>query len=160
MFNKKLKFKGNIVGTGWIPSLPDMRDQDVIAFSNKIGIDLDKTIPTEKTLAGNFTQVDNQGKIGSCTAHAATGIVEYYQNVVRGKFFQSSRRFVYKTTRNLMQEKGDVGAYLRNTMGALVLFGVPEEKYFPYTDNPNKVDEEPSAFVYGMADNFEALKNT
>lgn len=158
MFNKKLKFKNNIVGTGWVPSLPDMRDQDVITFSNKIGIDLEKPIPEKISLADKFTYVDNQGGIGSCTAHAATGIVEYYQRVIHGKHFHGSRRFVYKTTRNLMQVKGDTGAYLRNTMGALVLFGVPNEKYFPYTDDKTKVDEEPSAFIYGMADNFEALE--
>ena len=158
MFNKKLKFKNNIVGTGWVPSLPDMRDQDVITFSNKIGIDLDKPVPKKFTLADKFTKVDNQGAIGSCTAHAATGIVEYYQRTFRDRAFHGSRRFIYKTTRNLMQVKGDTGAYLRNTMGALVLFGVPHEKYFPYTDKKERVDEEPSAFIYGMADNFEALE--
>lgn len=159
MFNKKLTLSNNItVGTGWVPSLPDMRDQDVDAFSHKAGVDLTASIPDYVILSPYFTAVENQGDIGSCTAHAATGIVEYYQKRVKGKAFNGSRRFVYKTTRNLMQVTGDTGAYLRNVMGALVLFGVPHEKYFPYTDKKKKVDEEPSAFVYSVADNFEALE--
>lgn len=158
MFNKKLKIRNNIVSTGWVPSLPDMRDYNANQMSIKMGIDVEKPIPNFHTLAGDFTRVDNQGQIGSCTAHAATGIVEYYQRIFRKKFFHGSRRFVYKTTRNLMRVKGDTGAYLRNTMGALVLFGVPHEQYFPYTDKKDKIDEEPPPFVYGIADNFEALE--
>ena len=34
-----------------------------------------------------------------------------------------------------MKAKGDTGAYLRMTMGAMVLFGVPPEPYWPYTDD-------------------------
>lgn len=50
-------------------------------------------------------------------------------------------------------------------MGALVLCGVPPEKYWPYTDakeaspvQPRYFDTEPPAFVYAIAENFESLK--
>jgi C1A family cysteine protease len=42
-------------------------------------------------------------------------------------------------------------------MGALVLCGVPDEKYWPYTDSDPDFDKEPPTFVYSVADNFEAL---
>ena len=74
---------------------------------------------------------------------------------------EGSRLFVYKTTRKLMMLKGDTGAYLRSAMGALVLFGVPDEKYFPYTlDGINinpKWDDEPDSFLYAMADNYTTV---
>jgi C1A family cysteine protease len=61
-----------------------------------------------------------------------------------------------------MQVTGDTGAWLRNVMGALTLCGVPEEKYWPYTDQPGAepdgFDREPPAFVYAVADNYEAVK--
>ena len=61
-----------------------------------------------------------------------------------------------------MNVTGDTGAWLRNVMAALCLCGVPDEKYWPYTDKagaePDGFDREPSAFVYAVADNFEALK--
>ncbi len=61
-----------------------------------------------------------------------------------------------------MMTKGDSGAWLRSTMGALVLFGVPDEKYFPYTldgihINPSW-DEEPDSFLYSMAKNYATLQ--
>ena len=45
-----------------------------------------------------------------------------------------------------MKMKGDTGAYLRTTMGAMVLFGVPPEDYWPYTDDEKGFDREPPAF--------------
>jgi C1A family cysteine protease len=60
---------------------------------------------------------------------------------------------------------GDTGAWLRNTMGALVLCGVPPERYWRYTDRKEAgpggertFDTEPPSFVYSVADNFEALR--
>jgi len=52
---------------------------------------------------------------------------------------------------------GDTGAWLRNTVGALALCGLPPEKYWPYTDKTPDFDKEPGAFHYAVADNYEAL---
>jgi C1A family cysteine protease len=57
-----------------------------------------------------------------------------------------------------MKMKGDTGAYLRTTMGAMVLFGVPPETYWPYSDDEDKFDKEPPAFCYAFAQNYQALK--
>ena len=54
-----------------------------------------------------------------------------------------------------MQVKGDTGAYMRSVMGALTLFGVPPESFYPY--DISKFDEEPSAFLYPFAQNFQAI---
>jgi len=86
------------------------------------------------------------------------GIVEYFENRAFGRFIDGSRLFVYKATRNLMGVTGDTGAWLRNTMGALALCGVPDERYWPYTDADPAFDAEPTQFVYAVADNFEALR--
>jgi C1A family cysteine protease len=40
-------------------------------------------------------------------------------------------------------------------MGALTLFGVPPESYYPY--DISKFDQEPSSFLYAFARNFQAL---
>ena len=98
----------------------------------------------------------NQGELGSCTAQAGVGIVEYYERRAFNKHIEGSRLFLYKVTRNLMQVTGDTGAWLRDTMGALAHCGVPDEKYWPYI--VRDFDKEPDAFVYSLADNYEALK--
>jgi len=55
-----------------------------------------------------------------------------------------------------MQTTGDSGAWIRSTMGAIVLCGIPPEKYYPY--NIADFDNEPDPFVYSLADNFRAVK--
>ncbi len=46
-------------------------------------------------------------------------------------------------------------------MGALVLFGVPDEKYLPYSLDGKNVnpawDDEPDSFLYAMAKNYAAI---
>jgi C1A family cysteine protease len=100
--------------------------------------------------------VENQLSFGSCTANAGIGIVEYFERRAFGKHIEGSRLFLYKTTRNLMQEMGDTGAFIRSVMGALVLCGVPDEKYWPY--KIADFDKEPGSFVYSIADDYKSLK--
>lgn len=42
--------------------------------------------------------------------------------------------------------------------GALVLCGVPVERYWPYTDQATEFDAEPPSLVYAIADNYEAVR--
>ena len=85
--------------------------------------------------------VENQGSLGSCTANAGVRLVEYFERRAFGKHVDASRRFLYKTTRHLMQTTRDTGVYIRTTMTVLVLFGDLPEKYFPYFIA--EFDEEP-----------------
>lgn len=158
---------GEIFGTGWLPPLPDLRDYteeepEIAEMAKKLGVTVKgkkmKTLPPSVDLRDSCSPIENQGGLGSCTAHAAVGIVEYFQRRAFNKHIDGSRLFVYKATRNLMGVTGDTGAWLRNTMGALALCGVPGEKYWPYTDNQPEFDEEPPSFVYAVADNYEALR--
>jgi len=157
---------GQPVGTGWLPPLPDLRDYtdthpEIAEMNKKLrlpkGKEL-KSLPATMDLRSWCSPVENQKSLGSCTAHAAAGIVEYFQRRAFNKHLEGSRLFIYKTTRNLMQVTGDAGAWLRNTMGALTLCGVPDEKYWPYTDAEPAFDNEPPSFVYAIADNYEAVK--
>ena len=43
-------------------------------------------------------------------------------------------------------------------MGAMVLFGVPPEEYWAYSDQGDKFDQEPSSFCYALAQNYQTLK--
>ena len=110
--------------------------------------------PATLDLRSLFSPIDDQDGLGSCTAHAADSIFEFGERRAFGGYTEISRRFVYKVTRDLLGWTGDTGAYVRTTMGALVLFGTPPEKYWPY-DVPN-FDVEPPAFVYALAQNFRA----
>ncbi len=103
--------------------------------------------------------VYNQGKLKSSAAFAAVGIVEYLENQFYGKFIEASPLFLYKVARNFLHETGDLNVLPRTIVGALVLFGVPPEEYWPYTDksgaDPDGFDREPSAFCYSFAQNYK-----
>ncbi len=150
-------------GMGWIPDYPDFRDYTEETGEIKSILGTPKS-PAGRTLPGAVdlrqwcSPIEDQGNLGSCTAHAGVGIIEYYERKAFGRHLDTSRLFLYKVTRNLMKLKGDTGAYLRKTMGAMVLFGVPPEEYWPYTDNEKLFDKEPPAFCYAFAQNYQTLK--
>ncbi|AAM06588.1 C1 family peptidase [Methanosarcina acetivorans] len=171
----KIPEMGKSFGTGWLPPLPSLKDYteesaQIPEMAEKLGIPTSRKetktleLPVSIDFRNWCSPIEDQMDLGSCTAHAGVGVVEYFERRAFGKHIDGSRFFVYKTTRNLMGVKGDTGAWLRNTMGALALCGVPPEKYFPYTsrktpgpDGEPTFDDEPSSFVYSLADNFEAL---
>jgi C1A family cysteine protease len=150
------------LGMGWLPDYPDFRDYT--EKNEKISSALKPTnvLKTGRTkqLSADLREwcspVEDQGPLGSCTAHAGIGIVEYYEKRAFGKYLDVSSLFLYKATRNLLHWIGDTGAFLRSAMGALVLFGVPPEEYWPY--DIRNFDQEPTAFCYAFAQNYQAIK--
>ena len=157
---------------GWIPDYPDFRDyteetEEVREILRTTGLTFrtaakksrpEKVLPASADLREWCSPVEDQGRLGSCTAQAGAGIIEYYEQKSFGRHIDASRLFLYKVTRNLMKMRGDTGAYLRSTIGAMVLFGVPPEEYWPYTDGPEDFDKEPPAFCYSFAQNYKTIK--
>jgi len=162
---------------GWLPDYPDFRDyteeteaiQDLLHPESAASAGRAATaatasrkraaaLPPAVDLRPWCSPVEDQGALGSCTAHAGVGIIEYYERKAFGRHTDASRLFLYKVTRNLMKAKGDTGAYLRTTIGAMVLFGVCPEDYWPYTDSETAFDKEPNAFTYAFAANFQTIK--
>lgn len=137
-------------GMGWLPDYPDFRDHtveldelpprlkalgqrdSVKVMLKKVGaVAPPKALPASIDLRAWCAPIEDQGALGSCTANAGVGVVEYFERRAFGLHLDASRLFLYKATRNLMHWTGDTGAFLRSTMGALVLFGVPPEEYWP-----------------------------
>jgi C1A family cysteine protease len=146
---------------GWLPDYPDFRDYTPIHISVKDHLEKLKSkdtisLPAAVDLREWCSPIEDQGELGSCTANAGVGLLEYYERRSFGKYLDASRLFLYKTTRDLLHLTGDSGAYLRSTLGALVLFGVPPEEYWPY--EIERFDEEPSAFCYSFAQNYRTIR--
>jgi C1A family cysteine protease len=161
------------MGMGWLHDLPDIRDYDIgtaeVRDTHKaLGQPSVKTMLTKigvseplKAPAGPIdlrawcSPIENQLNLGSCTANAGVGVLEYFERRASGTWVDASKLFLYKVTRNLLGWVGDTGAYLRSTMGALALFGAPPERYWPYVVANFEV--EPTAFVYALAQNYQAI---
>ena len=124
---------------GWLPDYPDFRDYTtehsaVNHLLSRIGVDksLKGSLPASADLRAWCPPVEDQGPLGSCTANAGVGMIGYFERRAFGKYIEGSRLFLYKVTRNLLHSTGDRGVFLRSTMGALVLFEVPPEEYWPH----------------------------
>jgi len=150
------------LGMGWLPDYPDFRDytvenESVKAMLGKVGAEkpLKAGLPATTDLRPWCPPIENQGSLGSCTANAGVAMVEYFERKAFGKHVDASRLFLYKATRNMLHWSGDTGAFLRSTMGALALFGVPPEEYWPYI--VADYEKEPSAFCYAFAQNYQAI---
>ena len=165
--NKVVSETGQSMGTGWLPPLPDLRDYtqehpEIRKMAKSLGLApaprARRALRSKVDLRQWCSGIEDQRALGSCTAQAAVGIVEYFERRAFDRHVNGSRLFVYKATRNLLGLTGDTGAWLRNAMGALTFCGVPPEQYWPYTDADPDFDQEPPAFVYAVADNYEALR--
>lgn len=164
---------GNVIhnnrskGLGWLPDYPSFKDYTpqttgVAAMFKKVDLEktlkssvLKESLPAKQDLRKWCSPIEDQKSLGSCTANAGVGMIEYFEKRADGKFIDASRLFLYKVTRNLLNFKGDTGAFLRSAMGAITLFGVPPEEYWPY--DIEKFDKEPPAFCYSFAKNFQAI---
>lgn len=90
---------------GWLPDYPDFRDFTV--ERSEVSTDLKKmgqkdsievmlkkvgagepvkvSLPAAVDLRQWCSQIENQGALGSCTANAGVGLVEYFENRAFGK---------------------------------------------------------------------------
>jgi len=161
-----------IKGLGWLPDPPDYRDFK--ADSEERALQMDERVAQMATVAPDTFQtragplpasidlrakcspIEDQGDIGSCTAHSVCGLVEYLQRNLFGEHLEASRLFLYKATRSFLGWSGDTGAFVRSTIKALRLFGVPPEDYYAY--DTARFDEEPPAFAYAFAGNYKAIE--
>ena len=160
-------------GLGYLKSLNSHRDyspqhKEVAKLYSKmprLETSLSKVKGTKTNsvdLRSKFSPIRDQGAIGSCTAFAASGLVEYFEIQTNNAYTPISTRFTYKTTRNLLKFTGDTGAYLRTVMGSIALFGSPPEEYWEYNGAPAEqnpdFDIEPTAFCYAFAQNYQSIK--
>lgn len=142
---------------GWNKDYPDARDYDLDnkAVSRFIVKGVKDVLAPSGIISVELPSPRSQGNLGSCTAHSGTYVFEVHQRVANLGDEPMSRLFLYKVSRKLAGTDGDSGSFLRTTMQAIVMFGVPPESYYPY-DVP-KYDDEPTAFHYAMSQNYQAL---
>jgi C1A family cysteine protease len=120
---------------GWHPDLPDHRDQ---LFCHIIRTQQLIVLPTKVDIRDRCSPVENQGELGSCTANALVGALEYLENTTDlafnpEVFMDLSRLFVYYNERVIEQTVDhDAGAQLRDGIKALARWGTCSEREWAY----------------------------
>ena len=116
---------------GWRPDLPDHRDF-VFAVSPAIAA----ALPAKVDLRPGCPPVYDQGQLGSCTANAIAGAIEFEQKKQSLPEFTPSRLFIYYTERVLENTSPSVdgGAAIRDGIKSVAGQGVCKEASWPYDD--------------------------
>jgi len=143
-------------GLGWLPSPPDFRDcSPTSAPADELLGQLREQGPASSPRAATvdlreyFVDVYDQLHLGASTANACAGLVEYFERRANGRLLRPSRLFLYQNTLRLGGAQGNRGADLRTTLKAMVRFGIPPERFWPY--EVERLAERPDAFLYSFA---------
>lgn len=129
----------------WLPDVPDFRDY---RFSETFKpATLTKSLPSYVDLRDKMSTVEDQEKLGSCTANALVGGLEYLEGIKYGKAVDLSRLFVYYNER-LMEGTArlDAGAFLRDGIKTLAKQGVCSERTWPYIIDRFALKPSPAAY--------------
>ncbi len=112
---------------GWIPDRPDQRDYSYRAIKPVI------RVPAEADLRPYCSTIEDQGALGSCTAQALAGNLEFLDNRPDAVYTDVSRLFIYYNERLLEgTTEVDAGASLRDGIKSLKNYGVCRESAWPY----------------------------
>jgi C1A family cysteine protease len=143
---------------GYIPDLPDHRD-----FMYSAPLQTLLKLPKRVDLTGKFEPVYDQGQVGSCTANAIAGAIEFDQRKQKITEFIPSRLFIYYNERSLEGTVStDAGAMIRDGIKTTNSQGFCPETLWTYEGDPTpdnggtnlKVATKPPANCY-----TEALKH-
>jgi C1A family cysteine protease len=149
--SKSKKSKVKKIGYGWVPDLPDHRD-----FMYSTVLRIPAKLPKSVDLRPLCSDVEDQGNLGSCTANALVGALEFMEKKDKVPFVDFSRLFIYYNERVIEHSvKSDSGAMIRDGIKTLAKQGVCSEKKWPYIIS--KFTVKPSAACYKEALKYQII---
>jgi len=136
---------------GWRPDLPDHRDK-YHSFE-------DPDVPATADLRDTMPTVYDQGELGSCTANAIAGAIQF-DELKQGLASETpSRLFIYYNERKLEGTTGsDSGAAIRDGIKTIAKQGYCNETSWPY--NIEKFSQKPPSECYTAAKQHVAVEYT
>ena len=132
---------------GWIPDLPDHRDQMFAAAPLFLA-----ALPTAVDLRPQCPkEIYDQGQLGSCTGNAIAGAIEFLQMKQKAAdIFTPSRLFIYYNERVIEGSvNSDSGAQIRDGIKTVANQGACHEKIWPYVIAKFRAKPSKAAFADG-----------
>ena len=134
---------------GWTKDKADSRDKTYAA--HRFSAEAPVQLPPVVDLAGLLPVAYDQGQLGSCTANAIAGALQFLQAKQKApENFTPSRLFIYYLERMMEGTcNEDAGAQIRDGVKAVHTFGAPPEAVWPYDVTKFKKRPPFSAFREG-----------
>jgi C1A family cysteine protease len=130
---------------GWKPDLPDHRDFR-FRGSEPVLANLPPSVDLRNSSPG-LPPVYDQGDLGSCTANAIAGAIQYGLMKQGGAVITPSRLFIYYNERVIENAvNSDDGAYLRDGLNSVSQQGTCSEDEWPY--NVSEFNQKPYQSCY------------
>ena len=127
---------------GWPPDRPDQRDKVYASIAAPPA-----KLPSVVDLRPNCSAIENQGALGSCTANALVGNLEFLEKKAGLPPIDLSRLFIYYNERAMEGTVNeDSGAAIRDGVKSLTNLGVCAEQVWPYVIT--KFSAKPPATCY------------
>ena len=115
------------INYGWVPDIPDRRNFFYTAIKPVI------KLPKKVDLRKACSKIEYQGNLGSCTAQALAGNIEFLDKKIDSKYVDASRLFIYYNERVIRDTIDyDSGASLRDGIKTLKNDGACHETSWPY----------------------------
>ena len=145
--SKKVRMKNSRYG--WMPDVPDQRDYLLSAV-----LRIPAKLPRKVDLRPFCSSVEDQGQLGSCTANALAGALEFLEMKDNVSFEDFSRLFIYYNERAIEHTiQSDSGAMIRDGIKTLAKQGACSEQNWPYVVSKFKI--KPTASCYKDALNHQ-----
>jgi C1A family cysteine protease len=138
---------------GWLPDVPDHRDHLYATLGTQIA-----KLPVKTDLRPHCPPVYNQGELGSCTANAIGGAMQFERHKQKLKpEFIPSRLFIYYNERVMENSvNSDAGAQIRDGIKSIASQGDCPELEWPY--EIAKFTCKPAPNCYRDAIKYKALQ--
>jgi C1A family cysteine protease len=107
----------------------------------------DAAIPNAVSLLAHCSATKDQGNLGSCTANASAGGIEYEENIQAGSNIAQplARLMLYWFERDLEGDvNDDAGGEIRDVVKVAARYGVALESTWPYSDDGERFKLKPS----------------
>lgn len=137
---------------GWSPDLPDHRDHLYAAPSETL-----IKLPNKADLTAQCPTVYDQGQLGSCTANAIAGAIEFDLKKQGLQDFMPSRLFIYYNERVIEGTvNSDSGAQIRDGIKSVASLGDCPETLWPYVIA--KFADTPPPNCFAQAKKYEVVQ--